>query len=456
MAHFLEADLQPWASGLAQALFPDTLPSFPSAAEAPKDHWQCVWRHLDELAPLGGAVEAVLRAWPLPLLEQLPLTPAEWHPDLLRSHVSAGELALSYGTAVLCCDAMPAVCDVHTLTLTLETWQSGAMDDMYKAATKVLRASSAFSCLRALHKLKVNTKAMLDCSTAEQLGHALGNLPQLACLDLSRNRIRVDGAVALAPALTCLTSLTSLDLSRANLGDSAAYALARALGALSHLAHLDLGLNDLDAGATAALAPSLGNLAALTFLNLRDCDLGPSAARAVAPALCRLSQLAHLDLFWSYVREDPDAALAQPLALLTALTFLNLGGVGEHIDFLAPSLGSLSRLAHLNLDRGCLGDDGAAALAPHLARLTALTALNLRGTEFRGSGAAALAPALARLTRLVSLNLCENAIGDDGARHLAPALARLTSLSKATVVPVMFGKPLLNNVLRFDHVQLQK
>ena len=30
------------------------------------------------------------------------------------------------------------------------------------------------------------------------------------------------------------------------------------------------------------------------------------------------------------------------------------------------------------------------------------------------------------------------------------------ALLHATVAPVMFGEPLLNNVLAFDHVQLQK
>ena len=88
VAHYLDADLQPWAAALAAALFADA--SVP-AAEAQPSHQleeneaqaeaapasnslallQPAWRRLDELARLSGATDAVLRAWRRPLLEQL-------------------------------------------------------------------------------------------------------------------------------------------------------------------------------------------------------------------------------------------------------------------------------------------------------------------------------------------------------------------------------------------------
>ena len=154
VAHFLEADLQPWAAALAAKLFPsecnDEQPGnrespatgdahAPNAAALPQQAVQLdtmhrsgrltaattaprleVWRRLDALTPLGDAVDTVLRASRLPLLEQLPRTPAEWRPALIGSHAVAGALALHATEAAACCDAMHAVRDVHSLTLDLQ------------------------------------------------------------------------------------------------------------------------------------------------------------------------------------------------------------------------------------------------------------------------------------------------------------------------------------------------
>ena len=58
-------------------------------------HRQRAWRCLDQLRPLHGAVDAVLRASQLPLLEQLPRMPAEWQPAAIGSRGVAGALELS-------------------------------------------------------------------------------------------------------------------------------------------------------------------------------------------------------------------------------------------------------------------------------------------------------------------------------------------------------------------------
>ena len=67
MAHYLEADLQPWADALTAALFAD------GDGGLSAEHRASLWNPLDELAPLGDAVDTVLHASRLPLLQQLSL-----------------------------------------------------------------------------------------------------------------------------------------------------------------------------------------------------------------------------------------------------------------------------------------------------------------------------------------------------------------------------------------------
>ena len=154
VAHFLEADLRPWSVALAAALFaPDASPEPPalsgSAAAAAavangaapcESPWQC----LDELRSFHGAVDAVLRASRLPLLEQLPRTPAEWQPVAIGSRAVAGALELSYREAAACCDAMHAVRGVQSLCF----YWSEAMEDASGAeAGGAQRACSALASL---------------------------------------------------------------------------------------------------------------------------------------------------------------------------------------------------------------------------------------------------------------------------------------------------------------------
>ena len=80
VAHFLEADVQPWAAALSAALF---------GAE-PRQPQPDAWERLEEIATLGDTVDTVLRSWRLPLLEQLEDTPDEWQPAVIDSHAVDG------------------------------------------------------------------------------------------------------------------------------------------------------------------------------------------------------------------------------------------------------------------------------------------------------------------------------------------------------------------------------
>ena len=457
VAHFLEADVQPWAAALAGALFPETLvvPVAPAAAEArpltqaqasplssepqaddapacsSAEGLQDAWRRLDDLAPLGGAVDAVLRAWQRNLHEQLPLTPPEWHPELLRSHVTAGELELSCTAAALGCDAMHAVRDVHTATLLLIRGIFAG----YDAEETVERLCSALAALRALRSLTFVGRP--DPGSVQLLAPALSQLSQLADFDFRLNNERISAVetALLIASLGCLTSLTSLRFKASDLDDSGVRALAAALSRLSQLAQLGMPDNQIGRCDAAPLASALARLPELTFLDLSTNALRDSGVE-LAQALSRLPQLAHLALDGknSDFSTSDAAELAAPLGLLTVLTFLSLVSVHGAARLLAPALGRLSRLAHLDLRTGSDHETELTALAPPIARLTALTTLRVIASGFGAVCVAALAPALARLSQLAQFVLGCNDLGSGSAAALAPPLGHLASLTSLMFV----------------------
>ena len=496
VAHFLEADLRPWGAALANALFAPESGSAAAAAAAavvnsaaPCDSdsaWQC----LEELRPLDGAVDAVLRAWRAPLLGKLPRTPAEWQPAVIGAEAISGSLDLSYSEAVACCDAMHAVRGVHTLSF---CWSDALVDGSEAEAERACTAVASLPKLRTLEvghddaslfgpvahalvsaltrltELQELSMHWEDASLAV-LARPLGLLTTLTRLDLSIDADYCqEGAVLLAPALTglsclayfslgcggrgevtalgpalgTLTSLTALDLSDSGVdveaypdaegvdGYHAAKALALGLSHLSQLATLNLFRAYACPGGAATLAPALCQLTALTSLYMSENCIDANDAAALAPALSRLLQLAYLDLSSNELGAAGAAALAPSIALLTALTSLQLDGNGVDANgaaALAPAFSRLSRLASLDLRSNALGAAGAAALAPSIALLTKLTSLDFSSNGVGANGAAALAPALGCLTVLTFLHLSRNGIGDDGLQQLAPALARLTGL----------------------------
>ena len=229
MAHYLEADLQPWADALTAALFAD------GDGGLSTKHRARPWNLLDELKPLGDAVDPVLRAWRLPLLQQLPRTPAEWQPAVLRSHTVAGALTLSADEAAACSDAMPAVHGVHSLTL------YGFSTNGKRAETDTQRLCRVAASMPTLHSFSAT-----DCETHElacflAVAPALTSLPQLVCLDLRLRSVTQSEAAAVALALAGLPALTRLSLtstapSRCGVG---AQDFVPGLRCLSHLQYLN-------------------------------------------------------------------------------------------------------------------------------------------------------------------------------------------------------------------------
>ena len=511
VAHFLEADLQPWAAVLADKLFQpvrmvparrasevqaaatgSSARATALAASRRAARIEKVWRHLDELAPLGDAVDAVLRASRLPLREHLLIAPAEWQPAVISSHAEEFVLAIDFATAGMCRDAIWAVSGMHvrSIHLDLQSSSDAAFDGGAEPTAEVVCA--ALASLPNLRALKLSNGGAAQSRMLAIFESGLSRLTRLMNLHLSCNAISAASAVALAisPRLERLTALRVLEVSGNWLSVAGVDMLAEVLCRLSRLDYLDFSRNigQSSVAASAALADPLGRQTALKILNLSENCFTAAAMQCVAPELARLTRLRHLDLWRVDMPPEGAAALAPVLSRLTALTlldlsdnrmwaegmqslapslrclpqlvFLGLSRTFHHVDVatafgsplglltalteltlhhndlgaagaaaLARGLSRLSHLADLMWECSAMGAAGAAAFAPALAVLTALTSLSLSCNEFGPSGAEALAPALRRLSRLAELDLGGNEIEADGAAALAPALGALTALT---------------------------
>ena len=428
-----------------------------SSAAPRESAWYC----LEELRPLHGAADGVLRAAKLPLLEQLRRTPAEWQPAVIGSRAVAGALELSYSEAAACCDTMHAVRGVHTLTLntfprTAETGEPRVCTAVASLSTlRTLKLGQDRDILMSVASpehslLRVLTRVAQLAALEMTWGCDRGSLPapRLVCMPPARRRSRRIRAASLATTPLCLPiTLTRLVLEVDDIAyncenNSCTGSLVRGLTCLSRLADLRFrgpgcGLVHFRGRVEAAsFDPVLSHLTALTSLQLDRIHVGATGAEALAPRLRRLSRLAHLRMAGCtdvFQRSAEDAtALAALIAHPIGLTALDLsedrvGNTGAEV--LAPALRHLSQLAFLCLDSNDISAAGATALAPALSRLFALTELNLSGNRLGADGAEALAPALGRLSQLAALSLARCRLGAAGAAALVAPLALLTALT---------------------------
>jgi Ran GTPase-activating protein (RanGAP) involved in mRNA processing and transport len=258
--------------------------------------------------------------------------------------------------------------------------------------------------------------------------------PSLTVLNLGRNSIGDDGAVAMGEALKVDMLLTKLDLNGNRIGNFGAVALGEALTVNSSLTELGLWQNSIgDEGAAVLLKALTECNTTLAELYLHENDnisvniwsaiyAFVAANKAGTRLLCAR---ADLDLSSKEIDDVQAKRVAAELADNTTVTTLvmNKNAIGRQgcID-IVDALITNRVLMSIELDDNSIGDDGCLAMAAALRENTVLTKASLDGNNIGLPGAMALADTLRVNGSLRDLGLGRNNVGTDGAAAIAEAL----------------------------------
>ena len=238
---------------------------------------------------------------------------------------------------------------------------------------------------------------------AQMIASWLERCPRPIALDITKNDIGEEGAIALATALKANSTLTSLNVADNNIGATGTKALAAVLKDNSTLTSLNVSLNSLgDIGAT-AFADAIRTNATLTSLVLANNKIGVAGAEALADALKTNSTLTSLSVSHNKIGASGATVFAAALKFNSTLTSLNV--------------------AHNEIDTA-----GATAFADVLMSNSTLTSLFFRDNSIGATGAIALADALKTNSTLTWLDVTANDLGNTG----ATTLDLLTDAARAT------------------------
>lgn len=270
---------------------------------------------------------------------------------------------------------------------------------------------------------RASARAMLKLSSPalESLIGAIRTQSQLTSVDLSSNRIGVQGATALAAVMFdrgCV--IENLDLSGNRFGD-------KAMGALS---------------------VAMGSSRRLQRLALRDCDLGDVGGISIAEALQDNRSLESLDISWNHIRARGGAAFGALLIANDVIADLNLAwnGVG-HVEMLElnpptpPDDGKDKKKKKNPKDEPppppsifVETQPGAEEIGGAIRKNTTLRTLNLSHNRIQTMGAFVIADGMDENKSINRLTMDGNPIGFEGGRELLRAMRNLGDIREISMV----------------------
>ena len=168
-------------------------------------------------------------------------------------------------------------------------------------------------------------------------------------------KIEKEMAMKVCTVLSKCSSLAYLDLSLNRIGIEGARRLAQELGQCSLLAHLEFRGNNIGDEGLGSLGAVLPRLPSLAELNLGYNFIGDAGLRGFAAVLPRCSSLTRLNLCCNFIEDYGAGSLAAVLPQCQALFLLDLHGNRISAEG-AAALGQCPSLAHLNLCDNLIGD----------------------------------------------------------------------------------------------------
>ncbi|GIQ80355.1 hypothetical protein KIPB_001139 [Kipferlia bialata] len=338
-----------------------------------------------------------------------------------------------------------------------------------------LYADAGFPFFRALDNVPGVAKLSLRNANLDGTGWLSSSIPDAVTeLDLSHNRIGVEGVGRIGAFLPRLNGLRKLVLSHNALGDGGgsvlaqilprleaiqelhligcqiegvaahyqyepgALVLVRALMEVPTLTVLDLSDNRMWDDVAVELARALSKMECLTKLYLRRCTLTSTGISAIAGVLAQHPTVTELDLSDNLIGEDGASVLGSALTQMHQLELLDLSARTRISGSTHPILRGLSGAHNLkslnlcghNLDRmyGGTNKTGADILAHSLRSLPRLESLVLDRCSLGEHSTRALSDVLPQLESLGKLSLRQNSIDDAAATFLGEAIANMPSL----------------------------
>ena len=225
-------------------------------------------------------------------------------------------------------------------------------------------------------------------------------------LDISWNKLGMEESLALGKMLSCNNSLTEVSLACCRIPEAGLREIARGLLHNRSVKKLDVSKNKLGMEGSLVLATMLSCNNSLTELCLQDCLIPDAGVREIAKGLLQNKSLKKFDMSDNKLVMEGSLALAKMLSRNKSLNELSLEWCQiPAAGFCAIARGLLynTSLKKLDMSHNNLAMDGSLALSKMLSRNKSLTELSLWECDISQGGLKEIARGLLKSTSLQTL-----------------------------------------------------
>ena len=227
-------------------------------------------------------------------------------------------------------------------------------------------------------------------------------------LNLSRNEISDDGALAISDCIKSHTCLLELNLSMNAINDCGARDIAEAICVNTVLQKLDLSNNYITSWGAKKIAGAIQANTTLNTLDITNNKVGDDGAAAISDSLKTNTSLQSLSIAGNYITNEGAQKIAEAIRANTTLYTLDIAN-------------------------NKVGDDGAAAISDSLKTNTSLQSLIISGNYITSKGAQKIAEAIQVNTTLNALDISNAKISDDGVVAISNSLRCNNSLQSLNI-----------------------
>lgn len=212
------------------------------------------------------------------------------------------------------------------------------------------------SGIQSLSELSLRDCCATDDAIAK-LMDGLKHAKSLQILDLSHNKIGLEGCEAIADALTMTTKLKQISLAECDIGPAGTFSIMKGMGSNISVEAMFYGDNNFGDEGAEAVASMLKVNTRLKHLDLQENSIGPKGMEEISAALKVNRVLIFLNLQWNELGNNATVSLCEALAVNNVLKSVHI--LGTQID-----ADGIRRMLDSSIDKKFDVDLAFAAAAP--------------------------------------------------------------------------------------------
>ena len=205
----------------------------------------------------------------------------------LEHNTSLEELDLSGNSQLAEGDSDAVGCAIERMLNVNKTLRVLNLNECELDTTVITHVAAGLAHNASLAELNIRE----NIYSITHLFKALCNNTSPKKLDISHNDLRMEGSVALGEMLSCNKSMTELNLGWCYIPDAGLREIAKGLLQNTSLKKLDISGNKLGMEGSVALAEMLSCNKSLTELHLTECDIPEAVLREIARGLLQNTSL---------------------------------------------------------------------------------------------------------------------------------------------------------------------